>query len=74
MATTQRFQATGLTCGHCARAVSEELLALEGVREADVEVVEGGTSLVTVVTERELADDEVTGALTEAGDYQLVRA
>ena len=54
--------------------MSEELLALEGVREADVEVVEGGTSLVTVVTERELADDEVIAALTEAGDYQLVRA
>ena len=73
MATTQRFQATGLTCGHCARAVSEELLALEGVREADVEVVENGASLVTVVTERELPDDEVTAALTEAGDYQLLR-
>ena len=73
MAATQRFQATGLTCGHCARAVSEELLALEGVREADVDVVEGGASLVTVVTERELAEDEVTAALSEAGDYQLVR-
>jgi copper chaperone CopZ len=74
MSTTQRFQATGLTCGHCARAVSEELLALDGVLDAEVEVVNGGRSVVTVVAERDLTDDEVTAALVEAGDYELVRA
>jgi copper chaperone len=74
MSTTQRFQATGLTCGHCAKAVSEELLALDGVLDAEVEVVNGGRSVVTVVAERELTDDEVTAALVEAGDYELVRA
>jgi copper chaperone len=74
MSTTQRFQATGLTCGHCARAVSEELLALDGVLDAEVEVVNGGQSVVTVVAERDLTDDEVTAALVEAGDYELVRA
>ncbi len=74
MSTTQRFQATGLTCGHCARAVSDELLALDGVLEAEVEVVNGGQSVVTVVAERDLTDDEVTAALVEAGDYELVRA
>ena len=73
MSTTQRFQATGLTCGHCARAVSEELLALDGVLDAEVEVVNGGQSVVTVVAERDLTDDEVTAALVEAGDYELVR-
>ena len=74
MSTTQRFQATGLTCGHCAKAVSEELLALDGVFDAEVEVVNGGRSVVTVVAERDLTDDEVTAALVEAGDYELVRA
>ena len=74
MSTTQRFQATGLTCGHCAKAVSEELLALDGVLDAQVEVVNGGRSVVTVVAERDLTDDEVTAALVEAGDYELVRA
>jgi copper chaperone CopZ len=74
MSTTQRFQATGLTCGHCAKAVSEELLALDGVLDAEVEVVNGGRSVVTVVAERDLTDDEVTAALVEAGDYELVRA
>jgi copper chaperone len=73
VATTQQFRATGLTCGHCAHAVTEELTALEGVDEVAVDVVDGGESLVTVRAERELADDEVAAALDEAGDYALVR-
>ena len=73
MPTTQQFRATGLTCGHCAHAVTEELTALEGVDEVAVDVVDGGESLVTVRAERELADDEVAAALDEAGDYALVR-
>ena len=28
------FEATGLTCGHCAHAVSEEIKALDGVLDA----------------------------------------
>jgi copper chaperone CopZ len=74
MSTTQRFEATGLTCGHCAHAVSTELLALDGVLDARVEVVDGGASVVTVVTERDLTDDEVVAALDEAGEYVLVRS
>jgi copper chaperone len=73
VATTQQFRATGLTCGHCAHAVTAELTALEGVDEVAVDVVDGGESLVTVRAERELADDEVAAALDEAGDYALVR-
>jgi copper chaperone CopZ len=73
VSTTLRFDATGLTCGHCARAVSQELMALDGVLDARVEVVSGGASAVTVVTERELSHDEVVAALDEAGEYVLVR-
>jgi copper chaperone CopZ len=74
MSTTQRFEATGLTCEHCAHAVSEELKALDGVLTAQVEVVNGGTSVVTVVSDRTLGDDEVGAALDEAGEYVLVRS
>ena len=49
-------------------------MALDGVLDAQVEVVDGGTSVVTVVTERALGDDEVVAALDEAGEYVLVRA
>lgn len=74
MASTQHFRATGLTCGHCAHAVGEELKALQGVDAVEVEVVSGGESVVTVTTERELSTDEITSALAEAGDYVLVGA
>lgn len=71
---TQTFRATGLTCGHCAHAVSEELGAVPGVDAVEVEVVSGGQSIVRVSTSRELGVDEVTAALAEAGDYTLVDA
>lgn len=74
MSSTQEFRATGLTCGHCAAAVSEELGALEGVDGVEVEVVAGGLSLVTVTTDRELEAAEVAAALDEAGGYALAPA
>ncbi len=73
MATTQQFHATGLTCDHCAHAVREELLALQGVHAVDVEVLSGGESTVTVTTDHELSDPEISTALDEAGSYALVR-
>ena len=71
---TQTFTATGLTCGHCAAAVTEELGALEGVTSVDVEVVDGGASTVTVSAEHDLTREQVAAALDEAGDYHLVTA
>ena len=71
---SQTFRATGLTGGHCAHAVSEELGAVPGVDAVEVEVVSGGQSIVRVSTSRELGVDEVTAALAEAGDYTLVDA
>lgn len=72
MATTQQFHATGLTCGHCAAAVTEELSALEGVHHVTVDVVSGGASTVTVSAEHGLDDAQVAAALDDAGDYVLV--
>jgi len=69
--TTQNFDVVGLTCGHCASAVTEELSALSGVSGVTVDLVAGGTSAVTVETSRELTPAEVAAALDEAGDYSL---
>jgi copper chaperone CopZ len=74
VSSTQQFRATGLTCGHCAHAVTEELSALDGVRDVAVEVVSGGESTVTVTAEQALTDAQVAAALDEAGDYHLVEA
>ena len=70
---TQNFDVVGLTCGHCASAVTEELSALDGVSDVTVDLVAGGTSAVTVQASRELTPAEVTAALDEAGDYSLVQ-
>ncbi|KAB7743834.1 heavy metal transporter [Nostocoides sp. F2B08] len=69
---TQTFHATGLTCGHCASAVQEELTALDGVEGAEVTVVKDGASTIVVTTVRDLGQDEVSAALDEAGGYELV--
>ena len=72
MTDTQTFQATGLTCGHCVHAVTEEVSALDGVSAVEVDLVNGGASTVRVVADRELPATEVGAALDEAGGYQLV--
>ena len=69
---TQNFSVAGMTCGHCASAVTEELEALDGVSNVQVALVAGGTSAVTVEAERELTPAEVAAALDEAGNYSLV--
>ncbi len=62
------YTVTGMTCGHCASSVTEEVSRLDGVQQVDVDVDAGK---VTVTSERPLAEDEVRDAVTEAG-YQLV--
>lgn len=69
--TTQTFNVTGMTCGHCAHAVTTELQALDGVDDVNVDLVEGGTSTVTVTSQAPLEEAKVAEALDEAGDYKL---
>lgn len=70
MATTA-YKVTGMTCEHCANAVSEEIGDLEGVSAVKVDLVAGGISTVTVTSANELTPEEVSGALDEAGNYQI---
>lgn len=69
--TTQEYQVTGLTCGHCVASVKEELGELTGVTSVEVELHNGGVSLVTVESVANLITDEVRAAIDEAG-YTLV--
>jgi copper chaperone CopZ len=69
--TTQTYSVTGMTCGHCAGAVTDELKELDGVTAVDVDLVAGGTSTVTVTSESALDTADVAAALDEAGDYRL---
>jgi copper chaperone len=66
---TTTYTVTGMTCGHCVQAVTEEISALDGVTAVDV-VLESGA--VTVVSGDTLVEDAVAAAVDEAG-YTLVR-
>lgn len=65
------YDVFGLTCEHCAAAVSEELSALDGVDAVHVDLVPGGISRVSVDSRLPLEDRAVAAALSEAGDYTL---
>ena len=67
MSQTSTYTVTGMTCGHCAASVSEEVQEIPGVREVDV-VVETGA--VTVTSDEPVEADAVKAAVEEAG-YQL---
>jgi copper chaperone CopZ len=70
--TTETYSVTGMTCGHCAGAVSSEIKEIAGVTGVDVDLVAGGTSTVTVTSDAPLDREAVAAAVDEAGDYQLV--
>ncbi|MBH1934817.1 heavy-metal-associated domain-containing protein [Streptomyces sp. AV19] len=66
--TTTVYKVTGMTCGHCEGAVTEEVSALAGVTSVRAVAADG---LVTVVSAAPLDDEAVRAAVDEAG-YELV--
>lgn len=66
---TTDFTVQGMTCGHCAHAVTTEIQKLEGVADVRVTVETGA---VQVDSAAALSVDAVAAAVDEAG-YTLVR-
>jgi copper chaperone len=64
MTVTQTYTVTGMTCGHCVQAVTEELSRLPGVREVEVDLSSGA---VTLESDGQVPLDEVRVAVDEAG-------
>ena len=64
---TVTYTVSGMTCGHCVSAVSEEVGGLPGVTEVQVDLPTGA---VTVTSDAPLLDDAVAAAVEEAG-YEL---
>jgi copper chaperone CopZ len=71
MPVTARYTVSGMTCGHCVSAVTEELTALPGVSSVTIDLVAGGSSTAVVTSESPLTDEQVRAAVDEAG-YELV--
>lgn len=67
MSTTTTYAVAGMTCSHCVTAVTEELQAVPGVRDVDVDLDAGGTSSVRVVSDEPLDVESVRAAVDEAG-------
>ena len=67
------YLVSGMTCGHCVSAVTEEIGKLDGVSDVRVDLITGGHSRVTVTSTTELPGEAVADAVDEAG-YELVGA
>lgn len=67
MSTTSTYSVDGMTCGHCVQHVTSEISAIPGVRDVTVELVVGGSSPVTVVSDEPLTEAAVSEAVVEAG-------
>ena len=61
---TETYTVTGMTCGHCAASVTEEISEIPGVESVDVVV---DTGAVTVTSAAPLDPAAVQAAVEEAG-------
>ncbi|GAB3622814.1 heavy-metal-associated domain-containing protein [Mariniluteicoccus endophyticus] len=68
---TQNYTITGMTCGHCVNAVTEEVSEIDGVTSVDVQL-EGGR--MTVESDQPVDLTKITAAVEEAGDYVVALA
>ena len=69
--TVTTFAVTGMTCGHCVVAVTEEISAVPGVTDVTVDLAPGATSTVYVTSDAGVTRDQISAALDEAGDYHI---
>ena len=67
MSVTTTYTVVGMTCGHCVKAVTDEITHVEGVDGVEVDLE---TGLVTITSTGSLSREDVVDAVDEAG-YQL---
>jgi copper chaperone len=64
---TAEYTVTGMTCGHCATSVTEEVQEIAGVTDVVVDLASGG---LKVNSDQPVSDADVKAAVEDAG-YQL---
>lgn len=67
--TTNQYQVTGMTCGHCEMSVREEVSEIAGVDGIEVSAQ---TGMLVVSSAEPIDDAAVLAAVSEAG-YSAVR-
>ena len=61
---TQTVTVSGMTCGHCATSVREEVGGIPGVHTVEVDL---STGLVTIGSDDQLDPSAISDAVAEAG-------
>ena len=61
---TNSYTVTGMTCGHCVASVTEEVQAIEGVRDVAVDLASG---TLTFTSDQAVSRNAVEDAVREAG-------
>lgn len=64
MSVTTTYNVTGMTCGHCEKAVREEVSEIAGVQNVDVSAE---TGKLTITSADPLPAADVIAAVDEAG-------
>lgn len=64
---TSTITVVGMTCGHCVKAVTEEVSAIDGVTHVEVDLDSGR---VTIESDAPIDVDALEAAVVEAG-YSL---
>ena len=67
MSTTTTVTVTGMSCGHCAASVREEITEIPGVRAVDVDLTSG---TVIIDSDNVVEPSAIRTAIEDAG-YQL---
>ena len=62
---TSTYTVTGMTCEHCVRSVTEEVSAIPGVTDLQIDLATG--TLAVTTADAPVADDAVRDAVAEAG-------
>lgn len=58
---------SGMTCGHCVSAVTNELKEVPGVENVSIELRKDAASEVTILSHQPLDETAMRAAVTEAG-------
>ncbi|HMJ37760.1 MAG TPA: heavy-metal-associated domain-containing protein [Baekduia sp.] len=64
--TTHQYVVEGMTCEHCRASVSEEVAAIDGAQDVQVDLHSGGLTILG-----DVSDHAVRAAVAEAG-YHVV--
>ncbi len=62
------YTVSGMTCGHCVSAVTEEVSAIPGVTDVTVDLDSGSLKVVSAAA---VDFDRIVEAVAEAGDYTV---